>query len=77
MEITLQAENEQYIESLLRRGRYKSRAELLDAAVLLLRQREKFVREAEIGIEQLERGELADDVGRRGRERLSGGSNQP
>lgn len=83
MKETLSTENENYIEGSLQSGRYRNRSELLNAAVSVLRTKERFIREANIGIEQLKRGEsivceseqelhdLCEDVKRRGSERLA------
>lgn len=63
-------------------GAYRDRSELLDAAVEILRQNDRFVQEVDEAIDQLDRGEgtvytedefveLVENVKRRGRERLS------
>lgn len=50
-------QNEEFIDSVVARGGYRSRGEALDDAVELLRRREELRAELKIGLEQLDRGE--------------------
>jgi Arc/MetJ-type ribon-helix-helix transcriptional regulator len=53
----LSPENEQFLERAVSVGMYHDRDEALDRAVELLRRREQLIRDVNVGIEQLERGE--------------------
>lgn len=55
--LSLSPENEQFLERAVSVGMYHDRSEALDKAVELLRQREQLIRDVNVGIEQLERGE--------------------
>jgi antitoxin ParD1/3/4 len=53
----LSPENEQFIENVIASGLYHDRDEALNRAVELLKKREQLIRDVNLGIEQLERGE--------------------
>jgi len=57
MTTDLSPENEQYIQNAIAAGQYHDRGEILDRAVELLKKREQLIRDVNLGIEQLERGE--------------------
>jgi antitoxin ParD1/3/4 len=57
MSTSLSPENEQYIQTAIAAGLYHDRAEILDRAVDLLKKREQLIRDVNLGIEQLEKGE--------------------
>ncbi len=57
MSSEISRQNEQYIQEAIARGAFRSRAEALDAAVELLKQRDQLIGDVNAGIEQLERGE--------------------
>ena len=57
MSTNLTPENEQFIETVVAAGRYHDRDEALNRAVELLKSREQLIRDVNLGIEQLERGE--------------------
>ena len=57
MATDLSPENEQYIQTAIASGLYHDRGEALDRAVELLKKREQLIRDVNLGIEQLERGE--------------------
>jgi Arc/MetJ-type ribon-helix-helix transcriptional regulator len=57
MATNLSPENEQYIQNAIAAGLYHDRGEILDRAVELLKKREQLIRDVNLGIEQLERGE--------------------
>ena len=79
----LHPQNEQFIESAISNGGYSSRNDVLNDAVDLLRQRDALVRDVNIGIDQLKRGEgttlnndeelrrFMDHIKARGRESLA------
>jgi Arc/MetJ-type ribon-helix-helix transcriptional regulator len=53
----LSPENEQFLEHAVLVGMYHDRCEALDRAIELLRRREQLIRDVNVGIEQLERGQ--------------------
>jgi antitoxin ParD1/3/4 len=57
MATDLSPENEQFIQTAIASGLYHNRGEALDQAVELLKKREQLIRDVNLGIEQLERGE--------------------
>ncbi len=57
MATNLSPENEHYIQQAVEAGLYHDRGEALDRAVELLKRREQLIRDVNLGIEQLERGE--------------------
>jgi antitoxin ParD1/3/4 len=57
MNNNLSADNEQFIERAIALGLFEDRGQALDTAVALLRRREELIRDVNLGIEQLERGE--------------------
>ncbi len=57
MATNLSPENEQYIQQAVAAGLYHDRGEALNRAVELLKRREQLIRDVNLGIEQLERGE--------------------
>lgn len=57
MSTNLSAENEQYIASVIARGDFHSRSEVLNTGIELLRRRDDFVADIEAGSLQLESGE--------------------
>jgi Arc/MetJ-type ribon-helix-helix transcriptional regulator len=57
MSSPLSPENEQFLEQAVAVGMYHDRDEALDRAVELLRRREQLIRDVNMGVEQLERGE--------------------
>jgi antitoxin ParD1/3/4 len=57
MATDLSPENEQFIQTAIASGLYHNRGEALDMAVDLLKKREQLIRDVNLGIEQLERGE--------------------
>jgi len=57
MATNLSPENEQFIQNAIAAGLYHDRGEVLDRAIELLKRREKLIRDVNLGIEQLERGE--------------------
>lgn len=52
--------NEQYIQSLIERGRFRDRGEVLDAGVELLRMRGELLDRIDEGRRQLDGGEYTD-----------------
>ena len=59
MSTDLTPENERYIENVIASGLFHDRGEALNRAVELLKNREQLIRDVNLGIEQLERGEGA------------------
>jgi antitoxin ParD1/3/4 len=57
MATNLSPENEQFIENVIASGLYHDRDEAINKAVELLKNREQLIRDVNLGIEQLERGE--------------------
>lgn len=57
MSTQLSPENEQYLQNVVATGLFHDRGEALDKAVELLKRREVLIRDVNLGIEQLERGE--------------------
>lgn len=57
MTTNLSPENEQFIENVVASGLYHDRDDALNRAVELLKKREQLIRDVNLGIEQLERGE--------------------
>lgn len=57
MSISLSANNEQFLESVVATGIFPSRSEAVNEAIELLRRREELRAEIKIGIDQLDRGE--------------------
>jgi antitoxin ParD1/3/4 len=57
MSTQLSPENEQYVQNAVATGLYHDRGEALDKAVELLKRCEALIRDVNVGIEQLERGE--------------------
>jgi Arc/MetJ-type ribon-helix-helix transcriptional regulator len=57
MATDLSPENEQYIQNAIGTGLYHDRGEALNRAVELLKKREQLIRDVNLGIEQLQRGE--------------------
>jgi antitoxin ParD1/3/4 len=57
MATDLSPENEQFIQTAIASGLYHNRGEALDQAVELLKKRERLIRDVNLGIEQLQRGE--------------------
>jgi antitoxin ParD1/3/4 len=57
MSINLSPENEQYLDKVVSMGLFRVRNEALNKAVELLKRRESLIRDVNLGIEQLERGE--------------------
>ena len=57
MATNLSPENEQFIEHIIASGLFHDRDEALNRAVELLKEREELIRDVNLGIEQLERGE--------------------
>ncbi len=78
----MQAQNEQFVQSLIALGEFSTSDEVIDAAVERWRtQRDEFAAlraKVQLGIEELERGEGApldvEDVIARGHERLAAGN---
>ncbi|MCG8583177.1 MAG: type II toxin-antitoxin system ParD family antitoxin [Pirellulales bacterium] len=60
MSTGLRPENEKFVVDVVQAGTYRSRDEVLDEALTLLREREETRRKVNAGIEQAERGELLD-----------------
>jgi antitoxin ParD1/3/4 len=57
MSTQLSPENERYLQNVVSSGIFHDRGEALDRAVELLKNRELLIRDVNLGIEQLERGE--------------------
>jgi antitoxin ParD1/3/4 len=57
MSTNLTPENEQFIENVIASGLYHDRDEAINRAVELLQRREQLIRDVNLGIEQLQRGE--------------------
>ena len=57
MTTNLSPENEQFIDNIVASGLYHDRDDALNRAVELLKKREQLIRDVNLGIEQLERGE--------------------
>ena len=60
MSADVSPENERYIRSLIERGSFRDRAEVLDAGVALLRLRGELLDRIDEGRRQLDAGEYAD-----------------
>lgn len=60
MNTDLSAENEQYIATVIARGDFQSRCEVLNRGIELLRRRGEFIAEIEAGSRQLQRGQYRD-----------------
>ena len=60
MSIQLSPTNEQFIQDLIVSGQYRSRGEVLDRAVELLKRREHLLHEVNAGVEQLNRGQFTE-----------------
>jgi len=58
MSTDLTPENEVYVQQIVADGLFPSRGQALNAAVELLRRREKLHRDLQAGMEQIERGEV-------------------
>ncbi len=68
MNTELSAENEKFIDDAIRGGEFHGRTEVLDAAVEILRRRQKLLRHIDEGTQQLRSGmgiELHGDAGLR------------
>ena len=57
MSDTLSPENEDFIQTAIRRGDYRDRGEVLDEAMELLRKRDELRRDIKQGIDELDRGD--------------------
>ena len=57
MSDTLSPENEDFIQTAIRRGDYHDRGEVLDEAMELLRKRDELRRDIQQGIDELDRGD--------------------
>ena len=57
MSDTLSPENEDFIQTAIRRGDYRDRGEVLDEAMELLRKRDELRRDIQQGIDELDRGD--------------------
>ena len=57
MSDTLSPENEDFIQSAIRRGDYRDRGEVLDEAMELLRKRDELRRDIQQGVDELDRGD--------------------
>ena len=60
MSTQLSPPNEQFIQDLIVSGQYRSRVEVLERAVELLKRREHLLREVNAGVEQLNRGQFTE-----------------
>lgn len=60
MSTDLSAENEHYITTVIARGDFHSRSEVLNMGVELLRRRDEFIADIEVGSRQLQNGEYHD-----------------
>lgn len=60
MSTDLSAENEQYIATVIARGDFRSRSEVLNMGVEMLRRRDEFAADIEAGSRQLQSGEYRD-----------------
>ena len=60
MSTEMSADNERYIQELIERGVFHDRAAAVDAAIILLRQREQLRVAIQAGIEQTDHSELLD-----------------
>jgi len=80
-------ENEHFIQQVIEEGSYRDRAEVLDEAVELLKQRKELLDHIDIGTQQLRNGEdteyndetlreLFDEIQARGRERYEASKNK-
>jgi len=92
MNVSLTPELEQYVNGKVQSGLYKSASEVIREGLRLLKEREELHQrklaelrqEIQVGIDQADRGrtqpltdELANDVKRRGRERLAARGKRP
>ncbi len=57
MSIDLSPENESYIDQAVANGLFQDRHQALNAAIELLKRRERLIRDVNSGIEQLEKGQ--------------------
>ncbi len=57
MSIDISPENERYIDHAVATGMFRDRSQALNAAIELLKQREQLIRDVNLGIEQLEKGQ--------------------
>ena len=80
-------ENEHFIQQVIEEGSYRDRAEVLDEAVELLKERRELLDHIDIGTQQLRNGEcteyndetlreLFDEIQARGRERYEASKNK-
>jgi len=73
MVLTLTTELEQYVHDRVQQGDYSSPDDVISQALDLLRKRDDLRKEIEIGIDQMNRGELmdfdADEIIREGKRR--------
>lgn len=80
-------ENEQFIQQVIEEGSYRDRAEVLDEAVELLKERRVLLEHIDVGTQQLRNGEqtefndetlreLFDEIQTRGRERYEASKNK-
>ena len=87
MSSDISQENENYIQQVIEEGSYRDRAEVLDEAVELLKERRELLEHIDIGTQQLRNGEnteyndetlreLFDDIQARGRERYEASKNK-
>jgi antitoxin ParD1/3/4 len=60
MNIELSPESEQFLQQVVREGVYASQSQAINAALELLKRRDRLQRELQLGSEQAERGELID-----------------
>lgn len=60
MSTDLSAENEQYIAAVIARGDFRSRSEVLNMGIELLRRGDEFVTDIEAGSRQLKSGEYRE-----------------
>ena len=60
MKSDLSPENEQFIQELLHDGAYGTRADVLDDALRVLKQRRDLLRHIDTGTEQLQNGQYTD-----------------
>ena len=87
MSSDISQENENYIQQVIEEGSYRDRAEVLDEAVELLKERRELLEHIDVGTQQLKNGEniqyndetlreLFDDIQARGRERYEASKNK-
>lgn len=54
----LSPENEQFLQEIVTKGIFPSRGAALDAAIALLRKRQRLIADVQAGIDQADRGEV-------------------